>query len=115
MTEVADIDSHRNGLPRRLDEAKLREMVEELLSQGGRLVYALHMLERMEERDITTAQVIQVLRRGQLLEGPTWSSDHESWKFKMQADTAGETVTVVASLCVKPLDGQVVFVITAFV
>lgn len=90
-------------------------MVDELLSQGGRLVFVRHMLERMEERDISTAQVTQVLRRGQLLEGPTWSGDHESWMFKMQADTAGETVTVVASLGVTPMDGQVVFVITAFV
>lgn len=105
MTGVTDIHHHDNGLPRQLDVPQLLALVEELLDSGGRLVFRDHAYVRMEERDITTSQIMQVLRRGEVTQGPTWSAEYRNWTFTMSADTAGERVTVAAAIDVA-VDGS---------
>lgn len=114
MTNVAEI-STRNGLPRVLSRDQCRELVNEIVAEGGRVTYRKHAFERMEERDISNAQVMQVLRRGEIIDGPTWSTRYGNWEFMMQADTSGEIINVKAALEVEQLMGRVVAVITAFV
>lgn len=114
MTNVTDI-SQRNGLPRTLTREQCLDYVREIVAEGGRITFRNHAFERMEERDISNAQVMQVLRRGDIIDGPTWSTRYSNWEFMMQADAAGEVVNVKAALEVEQLMGRVVAVITAFV
>lgn len=113
MTSIADIGS-RNGLPRQLSREKCREWVKELYEQGGRITYRDHAFEKMEGRDITDAQVRQVLKRGDIIDGPTWSTKYDNWEFLMKADTAGDEVRVKAAIEIEQLMGEVIAVITVF-
>jgi hypothetical protein len=113
MTAVTDF-SIRNGLPRSLNRDSCRDIVRELVAEGGRVTFRKHAFDRMEERGISNAQVMQVLRRGEIVEGPSWSARYGNWEFMMQADAAGDTVNVKSALEVEQLMGRVVVVITAF-
>lgn len=113
VTEISDIAS-RDGLPRRLSREDCLVWMRELVAEGGRVTFSEHAFERMEERDITTAQVFQVLRRGDIIDGPTYSTKHQNWEFLIQADAGGEEVTVKAAIEIESLMGQVVVVVTVF-
>jgi hypothetical protein len=89
-------------------------MIAELLGTGGRIAYRKHALDRMDEREITAAQVTQVLRRGEVTSAPAWDMKYGNWRFTMRANTAGEDVGVGAAIDVEPLSGQVIVVITVF-
>jgi hypothetical protein len=112
-SSVTDLHTHPNGLPRQLDEKSLKELIKELLAQGGRVNALQHAYDRMEEREISMRQVLHVLGRGGLVDGPTWCSDHANWKFSMRADTAGQLVQVVAAIDVD-LMGQSIRVLTVY-
>lgn len=114
MAEVSEF-SLRNGLPRSLNPDSCREIVRELVAEGGRVTFRTHAFNRMDERDISSAQVMQVLRRGEIVEGPSWSARYGNWEFMMQADASGDLVNVKSALEVEQLMGRVVVVITAFV
>ena len=111
---ASDISHHPNGLPRRLSAAECVALVRELVEEGGRVVHRPHALQRMEERDITMAQVFAVLRRGDLVEGPTWDRNYSNWKFGMEGLSAGEMISVRAAIDVERLMGKVVLVLTTF-
>lgn len=90
------------------------EWVRELVAEGGRVSFREHAYERMEERDISTAQVLEVLRRGEAVEEPVYSKNDQNWECLLVADTAGEEIRVKAAIEIERLMGQVVVVITAF-
>lgn len=113
VTKVTDIAT-RHGLPRTLSGEDCVVKVRELVAEGGRVVFRQHAFDRMEERDISNAQVFHVLRRGNLIEGPAWSAKYGNWEFLLSADTAGEVINVKAALEVEQLMGQVVVVVTTF-
>jgi hypothetical protein len=113
VTEISDI-AMRDGLPRRLSREGCLAWVRELVAEGGRITFSEHAFERMEERDITTAQVFQVLRRGEIIDGPTYSTKYQNWEFLIQAEAGGEEVTVKAAIEIESLMGQVVVVVTVF-
>lgn len=102
-----------NGLPRRLTADELLVVVKGLVNEGGRVTFTEHALDRMEQRDVSSAQVLQVFRRGEVQSGPEWKAAFESWEFKMAAVAAGDLVTVVAAIAADPLmKGQMLLVIT---
>ena len=68
----------------------------------------------MEERDITSAQIFQVLRRGEITEDPAYSAKYQNWEFLMTANTAGDEISVKGAIEIEQLMGQVVVVITAY-
>lgn len=111
MTNITSL-LMRGGLPRQLSAEECRRWVDELLGEGGRVTYARHTMERMEERDITNKQVMEVLRRGEITQGPTYSTEYQNWKFRMEANTAGENIAVVAAIEIQSLMGETVVVIT---
>ncbi len=113
-SNVTSLHLHPNGLPRQLDEKSCLDLVRELHAQGGRVTASQHAYDRMDEREITMKQVLRVLERGELVEGPAWCDDHDNWKFAMRADTAGQLVKVVATIYVDPLMGQSIEVLTVF-
>lgn len=111
MTNVTDL-TMRGGLPRKLTREECLAWVRELMGEGGRLIFAEHALERMEQRDVSFAQVNQVLRRGEITEGPTYSTRYENWQFRMEALTAGDHVSVVAAIEIQNLMGETIVAIT---
>jgi len=111
VDNIVPINS-RMGLPRTLTPDELVVLIRELLDQGGRIVVREHAYVRMEQRDISMRQVRHVLLRGEVIRGPTWST-YQNWTFTMQADTAGQLVTVGAALDID-LMGQTVIVITVY-
>lgn len=111
MTTVTDL-MMRGGLPRKLTAEECRNWVRELVAEGGRVTFRPHAFQRMEERDISNAQVMQVLQRGEVTEGPEYSTTYQNWKFRMEANTAGEHVSVVAAIEIQTLMGQSIAVIT---
>ena len=87
-------------------------LVRQLVEEGGRLVVKEHCYDRMEERDISMAQIRQVLLRGEVTRGPTWT-EFRNWGFTMRADAAGQLVTVGGAIDVDLL-GQSVLVLTVY-
>lgn len=71
------------------------------------------MYNRMEERDITDMQVLQVLSRGEVTTDPKWTEER-NWKFSMEADTAGQIVRVVLALDVDKM-GHFIVIVTVIV
>ena len=53
---------------------------------------------RMRQRRITWADVIKVLQRGSITEGPALDQKG-CWRCRMERFAAGETVRVVVSIC----------------
>jgi hypothetical protein len=71
--------------------------VEELRGDDSRVKPVSHAFQRMEERDITFLQVLRVLRRGQLVEGPSLTSGR-MWRMKYRGYDAGQDISVVVDL-----------------
>jgi hypothetical protein len=109
---ATSLTHHENGLPRRMTEAELLVLVRDLASQGARVTFRRHALQRLDERSVTTDQVLRVLRRGEVVRGPDWDNAERNWRFTMRALTAGEEVSVGAAIDVEQLMGTVVVVIT---
>lgn len=113
--KLSSLNHHTNGLPRILLRDAAVVLMRELLAEGGRLVWAIHSQARMEERDISATQVLNVLQRGHIVDDPVWNANHQNWEFGMQEISAGELIMVRVAIDVERLMGQVVLVITAFV
>lgn len=89
--------------------------VRELVAEGGRVVWSRHAQDRMEERDVTATQVLNVLRRGTVAESACWDVSNQNWKLGIQGISAGELLTVQVALDVERLMGNVVLVITTYI
>jgi len=81
---------------------------------SGRFYFTAHAEMRLLERDITKRQIFNVVRSGDLVEGPVWDIKQESgWKCRYNWITAGVSITAVIKL-VERSDGHCDLVITAF-
>lgn len=109
---VVSLHQHGNGLPRTLNKDEALVLVRELANMGGRVLVKEHAWDRMEERDISMAQVMEVLRRGEITKGPDWS-EHQNWTLTLRADAAGQYVGVGVAIDTD-LMGLAVVVITVF-
>ena len=67
-----------------------------------------HMRERMEERDISMRQVLQVIRNGSAEEDPA-RDQYGSWRLRMRMRVAGRRVSVVVAV-----HGDVVHLVTTY-
>ncbi len=111
MGNVTRLADHQQ-LPKAMTADDVTKLVKELLAEGGRLEVSTHAYRRMEERDISMRQIMHVLQRGDVTDGP-FQTEHRNWKFTMQADTSGQLVSVAAAF-EKGLMGHIVLVITVF-
>lgn len=75
--------------------AQALELFAELVSDSSRILPTQHAYQRMDEREVTMSQVLQVLRRGRRTEEPRLS-EWTTWSVSIRADTAGQDVSVVA-------------------
>lgn len=112
MSTPSSITCHANGLPRQLTADQLVDLVRELIGAGARVRYSRHAVERMQVRGVTDLQALRVLQRGEVTAGPQWDRDRGNWRFSMRSLSAGDDITVGASIDVETLMGMVVVVIT---
>lgn len=59
-----------NILELELDRATAQQYLRLIASDSGRIQFTEHVLEHMEERDVSNRQVITCLRKGRIVEGP---------------------------------------------
>ncbi|MCW7556503.1 DUF4258 domain-containing protein [Endozoicomonas gorgoniicola] len=58
-----------------------------------------HALLRMQEREVTTRQILNVLKNGEQIGDVTWCTDQEKgWRCRLSRVTAGVKITVVAKV-----------------
>lgn len=80
----------------------------------GRFFFHAHAEMRLLERDITRKQVFNVVRSGQLIDGPNWDTKEENgWKCTYNWITAGVDITVAVKL-IERSDGHCDLVLTAY-
>jgi len=79
---------------------KVRDAIKNIVSSKSQNLDILnHAITRMEERDISIRQILNVLKNGDQVGDITWCSDRErGWRCKLSRVTAGNKVTVVAKL-----------------
>lgn len=75
-------------------EKRVRE-----LSRESKNVFwgTLHTKQRMKERDVTSRQILDVLRLGKGIDGPTLDQ-YGDWRIKLSRYSAGRLVQVVVAV-----------------
>ena len=82
--------------PKSLEE--LAKEVHELAKDSENVwIDCPHVKERMQERNVTTRQIFDVLRNGKGISGPTLDK-YGDWRIKLKRYSAGRTVQVVVVL-----------------
>lgn len=61
-----------------------------------------HIRQRMDERNISMRQALEVLRKGKAISGPT-QDDYGDWRLKLLRKVAGRRVQVVVAVLEKHL------------
>ena len=77
-------------------ESEIRKIV---TGSSQNVIFLDHAAMRMQEREITSKQVFNVLKNGELKDSPKWNTEKsKGWKCSFVTVTAGVKVTVVAKL-----------------
>ena len=88
-------------------EENLQALIERVRSLAHRsgVVYIdnPHVKKRMRERKVSNWQVLDVLRKGKCVDGPT-KDKYGDWRIKMKKFSAGRTVQVVVVIEQKHLE-----------
>ena len=79
---------------------RVREEIERIArNETSNLDVLDHAIGRMEERDVSMKQVLNVLKNGDQVGDITWCSENErGWRCKLSRVTGGSSITVVAKL-----------------
>jgi len=67
----------------------IRDLIRQLAADTSNIAWSVHALERMEERGITDAVAVEVLRRGQPKGDIEAGNSPGEWKVKMVYATRG--------------------------
>lgn len=87
-------------------------LIREVAGTSEKVFVLPHAEERMTERGISRTQVLRCLKNGHITEGP--AQDMKGcWKFRIEVLSAGDPITVIASLCLDE-NGNRIVVITAY-
>ncbi len=73
--------------------------IRELSGSSANVIFTPHARKRMRQRDITDLQVLEVLRRGSVVQGEGPAPDiHGNWKATFRKIVAGQEVSVAVAL-----------------
>ncbi|MEO1657513.1 MAG: DUF4258 domain-containing protein [Pseudomonadota bacterium] len=97
MTKVVKLGAPEDE-PDNLTKAIARTKVREIAVDSSRVQFTSHVLERMEEREITTRHVMTTLRKGSVPDDPLWDANHSDWKVCVVHRAAGAEIEVVAAI-----------------
>lgn len=89
------------------------QVFQDLASDGDRVFPVPHAYQRMELREVTFSQVLRILRRGNLVEGPTLT-DERLWRLRYRGDSAGQDISVVVDIDQDQM-GDMIAVVTVIV
>lgn len=92
-----------------MDDANFKRRVARLAADSSRVIIVRHARLRMRQRKITLPQVLEVLRKGSIVE-PVHQEIRGAWRAKLEKVVAGDRVQVVASL--ETVDEQEVIVVS---
>lgn len=92
--------------------ATFRKRVAELAQDSANVAVKPHAKSRMRQRKITLAQVLDVLRRGHIVE-PPHPNTHGNWRATFAKIVAGDNIHVVAAL-ERLESGELVIVVTVY-
>jgi len=96
-------------LPKSPTAEQLRKRVQGIAQDTSKLLFDNpHLKMRMAERQINMRMVLEVLRKGTVVSGPT-KDKYGDWRIKMRRLVAGRRVAVVVAVC----KGDTAAVITA--
>lgn len=104
-----------NVLKLPLSEPQARQILRDTASNSARLIITHHAQERMSQRNISLQDVLTVLKKGRITEGPALDPKG-SWKLTIEGISAGSHVAVVAAIDYKELEESSCYtiVITAY-
>ena len=79
---------------------RVREEIKRIASEESHnLDFLDHAVIRMNEREVTTRQVINVLKNGEQIGDISWCTEKEKgWRCRLSRVTAGSKITVVAKV-----------------
>lgn len=80
---------------------QLEAFAHALAKDSARVIFTEHCLQRMEQREISTAEVMNCLRRGRIARDPVYKEAHQSFEFRMSGSAPRDVICVVAA--VKPV------------
>ena len=80
------------------------ERVHAIAEHSDRIEWTDHARERMGERDITSRQVLETLRRGRRVRLPQREDDE--WKIVLEKHHAGRRIRVVARMIVPTMEDE---------
>lgn len=103
MSRLAKIPLRQNELVR---------LVKETAADSANVFFSQHVQQRLVERDISTIEVIECLRHGNIVEGPA-QSPRGSWTFKVSRFCSGQSISVAGALEIDE-DGNQIIVITTY-
>ena len=97
MTNVV-IPFKQPPLPKQPSAEQLRLRVQALAKDSSKLEFDNpHLKTRMAERQINMRQILEVLRSGIVVSGPTLDP-HGDWRIKLRRLVAGKRVQVVVAI-----------------
>lgn len=86
-----------------------RKRIRALAEQSENVTLRIrHVKKRMRERGIDLEEILNVLRKGEIVEGP-YLDEKGCWRCRVERLAAGEEITVVVAIC-----GAELVVITVF-
>lgn len=92
-----------------MNDASFKRRVARLAADSSRVIIVRHARLRMRQRKITLPQILEVLRKGSIVE-PVHQEIRGAWRAKFEKVVAGDRVQVVASL--ETVDEQEVIVVS---
>ncbi len=101
MEEILSISDARN---------RVIPLIRFLAEDSSNVYFSDHAMTRMEERGITTLDVISCLRNGLVTERPH-TDVHGNWRCTLQHNISGDRVNVVAAI---DEDKLIIIVVTSF-
>ncbi|ADE13786.1 conserved hypothetical protein [Nitrosococcus halophilus Nc 4] len=105
--------SNKNKIAQlQLSDKRAREIIREAVLDTSRIQWSKHARKRMRERRITTRQVLDVLSKGKIIEGPVRGTTGD-WECTLERFVAGDNVVVVVAIETDSA-GQPVIIVTTY-
>jgi ABC-type cobalamin transport system ATPase subunit len=99
----------------RLDKQQARKLLSEIVSKfvkdDARIILSGHFLQRCEQRNVSTGDVMNVLQRGKIMEEPEQHEKTGAWIYcvetdKFEVEIEIVSLTVARCLTAKRRDGK---------
>jgi hypothetical protein len=95
--------------PPKLDPVAAYEAIQRLLAEDEKVGLPTHARERLLERNVTTDDVLNVLRSGVVSSDPTWDERHKNWKYTVKG-TDCERVPLGIVIALEPWNCRITLI-----